>query len=156
WAVPVFLLVAGVALTIWLRTATLDPIAKRILTYQFIKARLWEHVKLTFVSTVLVVAIALVVGVVLSRQRLRFLSPPILAIANIGQGAPAIGIIVLLAVIYGTGFWVAVWALVAFSVLPALRNTVVGLSGVDRQLIEAGRGIGMSTWTVLWRVELPL
>jgi osmoprotectant transport system permease protein len=82
--------------------------------------------------------------------------PVVLALANIGQGAPAIGIIVLLAVLWKTGFEVAVVALIIYSVLPSLRNTMVGLQQIDPALTEAGRGIGMSAAAVLFKVELPL
>ena len=47
-------------------------------------------------------------------------------------------------------------ALVLYTVLPVLRNTMVGLQGVDARLVEAGRGMGMSSLAVLLRVELPL
>src|SRR5699024_8355086 len=47
-------------------------------------------------------------------------------------------------------------ALVAYTILPVLRNTMVGLNGVDPKLVEAGRGMGMSALAVLVRVELPL
>ena len=50
----------------------------------------------------------------------------------------------------------AVVALIVYSILPVLKNTMVGLDGVDRSLVEAGRGMGMSAAAVLFRVELPL
>ena len=56
----------------------------------------------------------------------------------------------------GFGPGTAVVALVAYAVLPVLRNTMVGLSGVDGRLVEAGRGMGMTALAVLLRVELPL
>ena len=79
-----------------------------------------------------------------------------MVVANIGQAAPAIGLIVLLAFIVGFGFTAAVIALVSYAVLPVLRNTMVGLQQVDQRLVEAGRGMGMSAAAVLFRVELPL
>jgi osmoprotectant transport system permease protein len=54
------------------------------------------------------------------------------------------------------GFSTAVIALTLYAILPVLRNTIVGLQGVDRTLVEAGRGVGMSGVSVLLRVELPL
>jgi len=75
---------------------------------------------------------------------------------NIGQAVPSIGVLVLLAIVWGIGFWPAVVALVAYSALPVLRNTVVGLQQVDPAVIESGRGMGMSKLGVLHRIELPL
>jgi ABC-type proline/glycine betaine transport system permease subunit len=49
-----------------------------------------------------------------------------------------------------------VFALTLYSLLPIIRNTVVGLRGVDAAIVEAGRGMGMSSFHVLWRLQLPL
>ncbi|PCC25296.1 ABC transporter permease [Glutamicibacter sp. BW78] len=128
--------------------ATLDP------------GELWgytlEHLKLTVVAAVIVLVIALPLGVLLTRGPLRKFSGPVMAVANIGQAAPAIGLVVLLAFWLGFGFNAAVVSLVAYAILPVLRNTMVGLSQVDERLIEAGRGMGMSSSAVLFKVELPL
>ncbi|MGH8791056.1 MAG: ABC transporter permease [Stackebrandtia sp.] len=115
-----------------------------------------EHLALTAVSTVIVLSIAVPVGIILSRKVARKATPVVLALANMGQGAPAIGIVALLAVWLGIGFWPAIIALTLYSILPALRNTLVGLEQVDPALVDAGRGIGMSAPAVLFRVELPL
>lgn len=123
-------------------------------------ATLWvyvvEHLRLTLFSAVIVLVVALPLGVLLTRQPLRFLTGPVLAIVNIGQAAPAIGLVVLLAFWLGFGFRTAVVALVLYALLPVLRNTMVGLDNVDPRLVEAGRGMGMSASRVLFRVELPL
>ncbi|GAA4370945.1 ABC transporter permease [Paeniglutamicibacter cryotolerans] len=123
-------------------------------------AALWgytvEHLALTAVAAVIVLAIAIPLGVLLTRAPLRRFSGPVMAVANFGQAAPAIGLIVLLAMWVGFGFWAAIIALVLYAVLPVLRNTMVGLRQVDDRLVEAGRGMGMSSSAVLWKIELPL
>ena len=123
-------------------------------------ATLWvytaEHLRLTALAAVIVLVVALPLGVLLTRKPLRFLTGPVLAVVNIGQAAPAIGLVVLLAFWLGFGFTTAVVALVLYALLPVLRNTMVGLDNVDARLVEAGRGMGMSASRVLFRVELPL
>jgi osmoprotectant transport system permease protein len=84
------------------------------------------------------------------------LSLPILAVANFGQAAPAIGLVVLLAIFITSGYWASILALVLYAALPVLRNTMIGVRGVDERLVEAGRGMGMSAFAVLFRIELPL
>jgi osmoprotectant transport system permease protein len=84
------------------------------------------------------------------------LATPLLGLANAGQAVPSIGVLVLLAVTVGIGFQKAVIALVLVSALPVLRNTMIGLQGVDPALIDAGRGMGLTRTAVLFRVELPL
>jgi osmoprotectant transport system permease protein len=63
---------------------------------------------------------------------------------------------VLLAILFGVGFSMAVVALVVYATLPVLRNTMVGIQHVDRAVVDAGRGMGMSARQVLLGIELPL
>jgi osmoprotectant transport system permease protein len=151
-------LLGGVLLALYLyvQGQELDRIEQATINADFIGEKLVEHLQLTAVSTALVIAIAVPLGVLLTRGPARRWSPPFLAVANIGQAVPSIGVIVLLAVTVGIGFDKAIIALVLYSTLPVLRNTMVGLQQVDRSLIEAGRGMGMSTLAVLVRIELPL
>ena len=95
-------------------------------------------------------------GIALTRPWARRATPVFITLANVGQAAPAIGVIVLLAVFWQVGFTAAVIAIIIYGLLPVLRNTLVGLQGVDAKLIEAARGMGMSKRAVLVRVELPL
>ncbi|WP_243726264.1 ABC transporter permease [Actinomadura rubrisoli] len=150
------IVLAGAAWMVYLRNAELDSIEERTLKPDYVWQKTWEHIELAAASTLIVLAIAIPLGIVLSRVWARPATPLVLAVANIGQSAPAIGVVVLLAVIFGIGFWTTVIALVAYGVLPALRNTMVGLQQVDPTLTDAGRGIGMSSAMVLARVELPL
>lgn len=150
------ILLAFLALVIWLNTADLSSIELNTLA----PAALWvytvEHIQLTLLAAAIVLVIAIPLGIALTRRPLRFLTAPVLAIANFGQAAPAIGVVVLLAFWVGFGFWAATLSLVLYAALPVLRNTMVGLQQVDARLIEAGRGMGMSSAAVLFRVELPL
>jgi osmoprotectant transport system permease protein len=140
----------------WRATADLDSIEARQLAWGLVLELIWQHVKLTLVSTFFVVAIAVPLGVLLTRPRFRRAAPVAVGIANAGQAAPAIGLIVLLAIWLDFTFSTAVIALTLYAILPVLRNTITGLDAIDPSLIEAGRGIGMSGAGVLFRVELPL
>src|SRR5690606_35247589 len=73
-----------------------------------------------------------------------------------GQAAPAIGLIALGAAIFGIGTLGAVVALVVYGLLPIIANTVTGIDSVDPRVVEAARGMGMSGFSTLVRVELPL
>lgn len=153
---PALLAAACVALYLYGRTQELDSISQASLNAGTIREKLIEHVQLTFVSTLIVVLLAVPLGVLLTRPGARRFSPAVLAVANIGQATPSIGVLVLMAITVGIGFDKAVYALVIYAALPVLRNTIVGLTQVDRTLVEAGRGMGLSGWQVLRRVELPL
>lgn len=117
---------------------------------------IWEHVLLTVVSAIFVVLIAVPMGILLTRPGLNVLAPVVVGIANAGQAAPSVGLIVLLFLWLDGGFWTAVLALSLYGILPVLRNTIVGVQGVDPTLVEAGRGIGMNGFMTLFRIELPL
>jgi len=153
---PALLLLACGALYLYLHSQQLDAIEARSINRQVIGQRLLEHIELVAVSTLAVIVIAVPLGVLLTRPGLRRLSNPILALANVGQAVPSIGVLVLLAVTVGIGFQKALIALVLYALLPVLRNTMVGLDRVDRSLIDAGRGMGLTKATVLFRIELPL
>ena len=115
-----------------------------------------EHLELTIVASLLVVALAVTLGIVLTRPRLQRIASPVIAVANIGQATPSIGFLVLVAIVAGIGFWQVIIGLIAYSALPVLRNTMVGLQQVDQSLVEAARGLGMGPLATLVRVELPL
>ena len=153
---PVAVLAALAAFVVWLTTADLTTAERTTLNPSDLLGYTGEHLALTFVSAVIVLVIAVPLGVVLTRGPFRRVSGPILAVANFGQAAPAIGLVVLLAFWLGFSFWAAVVALVLYAMLPVLRNTMIGLQSVDGRLVEAGRGMGMSSLAVLFRVELPL
>lgn len=150
------ILAAVAVLMIWVLNADLSETERTTLD----PATLWgytvEHVSLTMMAAAIVLVIAIPLGIVLTRPSLRILSTPVMAIANIGQAAPAIGLVVILAFWLGFGYWAAVIALVLYAILPVLTNTMVGLRQVDERLVEAGRGMGMSSMAVLLKVELPL
>lgn len=153
---PILVLLVFGGYVVWRETADLDPTELRQLGWSTIVDQLWQHVELTAVSSLLVVALAVPLGVLLTRGRLSRFSPVVIGIANIGQSAPSIGLFVLLAIWLDFGFWTAVLALTLYGLLPVLRNTITGLQGVDPTLVEAGRGLGMSAMSVLFRIELPL
>jgi osmoprotectant transport system permease protein len=145
----------------WRQTADLDSTELRQLRWSSILEQTLDHLRLTVVTSLLVVAIAVPLGVLLTRKALTWLAPVVVGIANVGQSAPSIGMLVLVWMWlndqpWWTGFRVSVLALTLYGLLPVLRNTITGLQGVDRTLVEAGRGMGMSHLAVLRRVELPL
>lgn len=156
WLLPILVAVVVGGWAIWRATAELDDIEARQLAWSAIGRMTIEHIQLTFVSTLLVILIAIPLGILLTRPGMRAAAPVVVGVANAGQAAPFIGLIVLLAIAVGFGFWTAVLALVVYAILPVLRNTMTGLLGVDQTLVEAGRGMGMPMALVLWRIELPM
>ncbi len=118
--------------------------------------QLREHLTIAAYSTVLVVVVAVPLGIVLTRPVMRRSAPYIITVANSGQAIPAYGLLVIGLLLLGQGLATTVYMLALFALLPVLRNTMVGLDAVDRNVIEAGRGMGMTKMGVLGRIELPI
>jgi osmoprotectant transport system permease protein len=153
---PAVLAAALIATYLWITNIHLDVIEKNSLDDGNVQLRLWQHVKLTAISTFWVLIIAIPLGIALTRRRLRKAAPLFTALANIGQATPAIGLLALLVIWLGIGPRTAIIGMVIYAVLPVLSNTVAGLRAIDPTLVEAARGIGMSAPGVLGKVELPL
>lgn len=153
---PLLVALTFVGYVVWRQNATLTGAELEQLKWSQVWTLLGQHARLTVAASALVVLIAVPLGIALTRGPVRRVAPLVVAFANAGQGAPAIGMIVLLAIWLGYGFWTAVISLTLYGLLPVLRNTITGLQGVDPTLVEAGRGLGMSPAAVLLRVELPL
>lgn len=150
------ILVAFGILLLWLLNADLTDTERQTLDPATIWGYTREHLEITLWSALIVLVIAVPLGVILTRPGIRHAAPYVRAIANIGQAAPAIGLVVLLAFWLGFGPRTAIVSLVLYAILPVLSNTMIGLQQVDERLVEAGRGIGMSQLAVLFKVELPL
>jgi osmoprotectant transport system permease protein len=157
WVVqPLVCVVAVVGSLVYVRVADVSEPEQRSLGTSTLLTLLRQHLTISLVATVLVCAIAIPLGVLLTRGSMRRYSKPVITVAGFGQAAPAIGLIALGAAIFGIGTTGAVIALTVYGVLPIVANTVAGLDGVDPRLVEAGRGMGMSSRATLLRIELPL
>lgn len=154
---PIAALVLVAAVLVWAFSQELDAIELVSLNAAFLWQATGEHLLIAAAVTVLVVAVAIPLGIVLTRRWARWIAPVFLGVATIGQAAPAIGVIVLYFLwTEQEGLWAAAIPLSFVSLLPVLRNTIVGIQQIDPALVDAGRGIGMSSFAVLRRVELPL
>ncbi|MBT2409988.1 ABC transporter permease [Streptomyces sp. ISL-12] len=153
---PVVLVCVLLATWLWFRQADLDALSENALSGGQVTKALWQHVQLTVISTFFVLIIAIPLGVLLTRRMFRKATPVALAFANTGQATPAIGLLALLVIWLGIGRRAALIGIIVYAILPVLSNTIAGLKANDPTLLEAARGIGMSPFGVLTRVELPL
>ncbi len=156
FGIPILVVLLFLGYVLWRQTATLDLVEESALGWPAVLLAIREQIVLTLVASLIVIAVAVPLGLLLTRPGVKRIAPGVVAVANFGQAAPAIGLFVLFAILFGYGFWTAVVTLVVYGVLPVLSNTIVGLQGVSPNLVEAGRGVGMSNPAVMFRVELPL
>ena len=163
WGMPIFLLAVLVALYLWVSSLDLDSIERRTLTMDNLLAAAQQHTWLTLLSTFFVLLLAIPFGIAATRPSYRRYAPAIIGLGNAGQAIPSLGLLALLFYLFrvtpglpSTGTFPVVVSLVGYSFLPILRNTMVGLDQVDQNVLEAGRGMGMSERLVLRKLELPL
>jgi osmoprotectant transport system permease protein len=126
-----------------------------------IPLRLWQHLSLSFASIVAAVAIALPIGLFIGHTGRA--ARVAVAVSNIGRAVPSLGWLGLAFPIMtglfhraGIGFLPAFVGLVALAIPPIVTNTYTGLRGVDPELREAARGMGMRELQLLMRVEVPV
>lgn len=113
-----------------------------------------EHMYLSFVAVAVGIAIALPLGILITRYR-RY-AESIIGVTAVFQTIPSLALFGFLVPILGIGSPTALIALIIYALLPILRNTYAGIAGVDGSTIEAGRGMGMTRTQILRQIELPL
>lgn len=116
-----------------------------------------EHLFLVGSSIAIATLVGIPLGVLVTRRPK--LTPPILGIANILQTIPSLalfGLLIPVPIIGGIGNIPAIVALTLYSLLPIIRNTYTGITGIDPAIREAGRGMGMTDRQLLFQVEIPL
>jgi osmoprotectant transport system permease protein len=113
-----------------------------------------EQVELSATALGIALALALPLGLWLGhRHRGLFLAA---SVSNVGRALPSLVLIAFGLTILGIGFWNNTAALVVLAVPPILTNAYFAIDGVDPDVVEAARGMGLSESQILWRIELPL
>jgi osmoprotectant transport system permease protein len=115
---------------------------------------LQNHLWLSVVALGVVLLIALPLGLVLTRYR--GLATSAIAVVNILRTVPSLALLVIMLPVLGTGFLPSVVALILYGLPALLLNTYTGLTEVDRDIVEAARGQGMSDAQVMTRIEIIL
>ncbi|MDN7247121.1 ABC transporter permease [Planococcus shenhongbingii] len=114
-----------------------------------------QHIQLVLVSSLLAILIAVPAGILITRPKFRKAEWLVSNFANLGQTIPSLAVLALMISILGIGFQTAVFALFIYSILPIFRNTVAGIDSIDKNMIDAAKGMGMKPLQILFRIELP-
>jgi osmoprotectant transport system permease protein len=113
-----------------------------------------QHIALTLVALAIAVGIAVPLGVLLARRPRAY--APVMGVLGVLYTIPSISLLVLLIPLLGLGFWPTVVVLVIYCQAILVRNVAAGIKGVDAAVLEAARGMGLSSRQILRDVELPL
>lgn len=154
---PALVLIVGAAVVFWAFNRDLTATQQENINAGNVTLLIWQHLLITAAVTAIVLAVGVPLGILVTRPGARRLRPLVIGVANVGQAAPAIGLLVLLFLVTAkTGFWIGVLPIALYSLLPVLSSTILGIDEVDKSLVDAGRGQGLSRSALLLRVELPL
>jgi osmoprotectant transport system permease protein len=146
---------ALLGLAVWLYS-DMDQTTLNILEPVKIQRQIGETLILGLSSSLLVILIAVPIGILVTRKGFPRLKNFLVNTLGLAQSLPAYGLIVIFFSFMGSGILTVILALATFSLLPVLRNTIVGLEQVDRSVIDAGRGMGFTPRQILLKIELPL
>ena len=116
---------------------------------------LQQHLMLVGTSSLLAIAFTVPLGILVTRRRFKKFGWTIVNLANIGQTVPSFAVLALSMSFLGLGSKPAIFALWVYSLLPILRNTIAGIESVNRSVLDAGTGMGMTDSQILWKLELP-
>ena len=122
---------------------------------------IYEHLILVVVSMAAAIAVGVTLGVIMSRKGLEGISPVIMAVVNVWQSVPSLGVIALaygilpLLGLSGIGAVPALIALFLHAVAPIVRNTYAGIGSVSSDVIESATGMGMTKKQILFDIEIP-
>lgn len=121
--------------------------------WQFVELT-WEHVKLSLAAMAIACAISIPIGLWLGHvRRGSFLA---ISASNVGRAVPSLALIAFFVAYLGVGFANLTLALVLLAIPPILTNSYVGVTQVDRETVDASRGVGMTEPEIVRKVELPL
>lgn len=114
----------------------------------------WEHVQISFVAIALATVIGLALGVWVSEYRKW--TPFVMGVTNFVYTIPSIALFGFLIPFSGIGNTTAVLALTIYALLPMVRNTYTGIVSIDKEIVEAARGMGSTPSQIIWKIKLPL
>ncbi len=112
------------------------------------------YLKICGVTIALAIVIGVVLGAAVSRNALlAFLA---VNLSGLMRAIPIIAVLIAFVPFFGIGFTPTVIALVVLGIPPILLNTYTGIRGVDPAMIEAAKGMGMTTWQIATRIQAPI
>lgn len=113
-----------------------------------------DHILLASIAMFFAIVIAVPLGIILTRNKK--VAEIVIGITAVIQTVPSLALLGFMLPVFGIGKVPAIIALTLYALLPILRNTYTGITGVDPALVDAGKGMGMTSSQILFMVELPM
>lgn len=115
---------------------------------------LLQHIELTVLAVLIAVIIGVPLGILITK--VKKLSKPVIGVANVVQAIPSLALLGFLIPSLGIGSKPAVVMVVLYSLLPIVKNSYIGLIGIDSDILESAEGMGMTKNQILMKVQIPL
>lgn len=116
--------------------------------------KIFEHLFISFSAIMLGTVVAVPLGVMITKNKK--LSSIFIGVASILQTIPSLALLSIMVPLIGIGKLPAIVALFIYSLLPIIRNTMIGINSVDKFLVDAGKGMGMTANEIIFKIQLPL
>ncbi len=116
--------------------------------------RIWEHLFISMSALILGIIVALPLGLLISKNKK--ISNAVIGVSSVLQTIPSLALLAMMVPIFGVGKFPAILALFIYSLLPILRNTVLGINSVDENVVDAGKGMGLTSVQLTFKVQVPL
>ncbi len=113
-----------------------------------------EHMEMTSMAVLVSLVVGVIIGIAITKNKTA--ASIVIGIANLMQSIPSIGLLAFMVPFVGIGQKPAIIMIVIYALLPIIKNTYTGITGIDPKLLEAARGIGLSKWQRLLQVQLPM
>lgn len=113
----------------------------------------WEQLYISFIALALGIIVAVPLGIFITRYHKT--ARVVIAIASMLQTVPSLALLALMIPFFGVGKVPAIIALFIYSLLPILRNTYIGMTRINPDILDAAKGLGMTRWQITKSVALP-
>jgi osmoprotectant transport system permease protein len=133
-----------------------DSMVANYITLRLITSSLSTHLYLIAISSCLAILTAAPLGILLTRPAFKPFCPFVVGVVNLCQTIPSFAVIAFFVGILGIGSRTAIVALWVYSLLPILNNTIAGMTSIDPAIVDASRGMGMTKFRTLYKIEVPL
>jgi len=125
-----------------------------ILNRSLLELKIGEHFLISIVALMIGTVIAVPIGILITKSPK--LSQVVISFCSVLQTIPSLALLAIMVPLFGVGKLPAIIALVIYSLLPILRNTYLGMNSVDKDLIDASKGMGMTWIQIVAHVKVPL
>lgn len=115
---------------------------------------LLEHIQMTSAAVLISICIGIPLGILVRKNKK--VSSVVIGIANIMQSIPSIGLLAFLVPVVGIGQKPAIIMVIIYALLPIIKNTYIGITGIQQSAIESASSIGLTKWRILYKIQIPI